>query len=611
MPATFLLATKRQPVPAAFTGRWIYFGENWADMRRWEKSLPRATRISYAAMLGPAFLRLKPAFVRWISELGRQCNHSLGWWMTALASKNVWWTPFFLQVCYLEILAQLRATCAEDSLIVCDDWPLLRAVEDNLSAAGFRIERAPGWRVVWLHDLLLWTLQFIYRWFMALRVSFTLLVAARRTQSRARHDTPDPQRKQALIHTCIDDACFGENGQFVDRYFGSLADWLEQQGYQVTVLPWLFNISRTPLDAYRWLRDNRRRFFLPEDYVTPGDPLRCSRQILSAARLFRGEYAIQQISVTHLVRRERREALARAGLIKFLLYGPALSQWISRGNRCDLFIDMFENHSPERAQIKALRACSPATRIIGYQHGAASPPEFLHYSITADEWAGGIFPDRIVCSGSAMARKLRDSGFPPDAVAVGPAMRYTHILARQTAACVPANAPSDVLAIFPLEASATAEMFEALLTVAAWLEEHELTLRLRSHPMMTRETLLRVAGQARLPVHWCWADATLQHELQGAAVVVAMGTNAQVDAAASGVPVVCLARELGFAYNHLDDWSTEYPVCRAVMPAELKHRLAEILGDGDFAQTARLADLSAAIRAGLGPVDEQHLSAFL
>ena len=580
-------------------------------MRRWEKNLPLATRISYASMLGPVFQRLKPVLVRWIADLGGQCHHSLAWWMTALAGKNVMWTPFFLHVCYLEILAQLRETWAEDGLIVCDDWPLLRAVEDNLLAAGCRVERLRGWRVEWLHDLLLWKLQFVYRWFMGMRVSLTLLIAARRTQSRAQPGSPDPQRKQALIHTCIDDACFGENGRFVDRYFGPLADWLEQKGYQVTVLPWLFNISRTPLDAYRWLRDNRRRFFLPEDYVTPMDHFRCGLQILSAARLFPGEYAIQQISVTQLVRRERREALTRAGLIRFLLYGPALARWISRGNRCDLFIDMFENHSPERAQIKALRACSPATRIIGYQHGATSPPEFLPYSITADEWSGEIFPDRVVCSGSAMAQVLRENGFPPAAVATGPALRYTQFLAQATAPDDAAGPRAGVLAIFPLEASATAEMYETLLTVAAFLEAQKLTLRLRPHPMMTKEALLRAAGQAQLPERWCWADATLQDELQNAAVVVAMGTNAQFDAAASGVPIVCLARELGFAYNYLDGWSDRYPVCRAVMPAELKHRLAEILGDGNFAQTARLAELSAAIRAGLGLVDEQHLAAFL
>jgi surface carbohydrate biosynthesis protein (TIGR04326 family) len=606
----FLLATRRQRPPASFGGHWLYFGENWADMRRWEKRLPNAQRVSCAAMLTPTFLRLKPALIQWIAALGKQFDYASAWWLTALAGKNVMWTPFFLHVCYLEILSQLRGTFKQECLIVCDDWWLLRAIEANLHAAGCSTRRVSGWRIARMLEQLLHAMKFGYRWWCGLRDSLTLLAVARWTRAEAQPAPVDPSRPHALMHTCVDETCFGADELFVDRYYGSLATWLEKKGYVVTVLPWLFNSSRPPLQAYRWFRRNRRRFLLPEDFVKLHDYLDCIRQIFAPSRLLQGRFAFQSIDVSALVGRERRESMTRVALIKFLLYQPALKRWTKLHGQCALFIDLFENHAPERPQVKALRACSPATRIVGYQHGAASPPEFLPYSITADEWNCGIFPDRIVCSGNTMAKYLRAGGFPENALAAGPALRYSYIFS-QPAAAEPAPRRSGVLAIFPLEASAAAEMMESMLASVESLRAHGAGVRLRQHPMMTCAKLLQLAGRRQLPENWYWADAPLLQELQGAAVVVGLGTNAQFDAAAMATPVICLARELGFSYNYLDEWSDEFPVCRTVMPGDLAQRLDEILGDTDFARRARLEELSATMLLGLGKTEDDSYEAFL
>lgn len=610
MPASFLLATRRQRIPE-FAGNWIYFGEDWTDMHRWESGLPRGARFSYAAMLAPTFERAKPDLVAWVSGLAQQYRGCIGWWMNALSGKNVMWSPFFLHVCYLDILAQIRDTFEGECLVVCDDWYLLLSIEEGLRKAGFKIRRAPGWRTARLRERLIQIVKFAYRWFKGSRELLAFFVAARLTGPQAVRTPSPPQRKQALIHTCVDDTCLGEGGRFTDRYYGPLAGWLERQGYDVTILPWLFNVGRTALQSYRWFRNSPGRFLLPEDELSLADYFRCARQILGWSSLLAGDYAIRETSVTHLVRRERYESSSRAGLVKFLLYDAALRRWIGRGNRCDLFVDLFENHAPERPQISALRACSPHTSIVGYQHGAATPPEFIPYTMTATEWESGMLPDRIVCSGKGMREVLHENGFPASAVVSGPALRYGYLLAREPVPPVPAASPRTIVALFPLEQSAAAEMWGSLDAIAACLHQRGIQPRMLPHPMMGREGLLRVCGISHLPEGWRWAEEGLQKELRRAAAVVAMGTNAQFDAAACAVPVVCLARELGFTYNFLDRWSDRYPACKAVARDALEARLSEILDDPGYAARAHLVYISTEITAELGPIDEEHLRAFI
>ena len=573
-------------------------------------------RISYAGCLSDTFRRLRPELIRWTAKLGAPYGSSLEWWMSSLAGKNVLATPIFLHICYLDVLSQItREWPGGALLIVCEDEYLLAAMKRLLRAAGHSTTRTAGWPV----HLALYTFSEVariaYRWIKAIGMLVAQFAAARLTRHRRRRAGPRDAGKEALIHTCIDDTCFGPNGEFRDRYFCGLADWLRGRGYHVTMLPWVYNTRRNVFENFRWFRSSRDSFLLVEDYLRATDLFRCGWKLARCGRILKGKQRFGLHDVSPLVHRERRISASPSLLLRFLLYGPALERWIAEGHECTVFIDMFENSAPERPQIASLRKCSPATLLIGYQHGAASLSEFLPYAIDPDEWRHGIFPDRIVCSGEFTANILVRGGFPQDHVVAGPALRYRHLVDRSraslssSAAC--AAPRRQALVMLSLELSGALELLHRLLAIRELLAQCSLEVVLRAHPMTDRGILLRACGLNGLPAAWTWGDAPLAEQLARAAVVISTGTNAQVDAAASGIPVVCVKRELGFDYNFLDYWSDTYPVCRPIAPQDLAPRLSQILEDREGNMRAQVERLAAEIVEGLGKLDDAHFSAFI
>ena len=598
----------------ALQGKWIYFGQDFFDLMRWESILGKAGRISYADLIPDFSRQLRQPFIEWVSELGKPFGNSLDWWMTPLAGRVVMQTPIFLYLCYVSILKCILEKQHEaDTLVaVCEDWFLLWTLEAMLRQEGYPASRIRGWRICFVVSSIRGVIRFCGSWLVNLWMYLLAWIAAFRTfELREQHD-PDVFKKQVIIHTCIDDACFSDDGAFHDRYFTELPAWLESHGCEVTILPWLCNIQQSVFSVYRWFRQSRQRFIIPEDYLRLSDYVKGIRQIVRMGWVLRGSHTFAGHSVSPLIHRECIENVS-AGSLRFLLNQPALERWLESGNRCDVFIDMFENMYYERPHLLALQKLSCDTLTVGYQH-ATIPDELVGYSVTEDEWDSGIFPKRIVTTGPAASQILIQQGFPRANVVDGPALRYSYLLARPLTVISERQELSDdpsMLVVLPLDLSGSVELIMRLLACRAILKEAGWSVLLKIHPMMLHETLMRTIGVSELPGGWQWVTGAMNDFLQRVAVVLGTGTGALLDAAIYGVPVICLGRELGFAYNPLERWGDQYPTCKTVLPHRLRERLEEILQRGIPSDESNLRELSDCIRAGLGQLDDDHFSAFI
>ena len=84
-----------------------------------------------------------------------------------------------------------------------------------------------------------------------------------------------------------------------------------------------------------------------------------------------------------------------------------------------------------------------------------------------------------------------------------------------------------------------------------------------------------------------------------------------MEAAAFGLPMICLGREMDFAYNPLESLGETYDICKTIAPSMLSERLDEILNEPDLQTRFQLSKLSEEIINGMGTLDETHYSAFL
>lgn len=608
------LVTRHQSV-GRFQGRWIYFGQDYLDMLRWEKRLGADNRISYAHLIPSTFIRYRKPFIEWSSSLGRPYGDSLDWWMTPLAARNTSQTPIFLHICYIDILMrQVLPDIEGELLIVCEDWFLLRTLELNLKGAGCII-RGPSQR--WLHLALGYLKEFfigLLRWAHSLALCLYSVAAARLTRRRyAKNMETRACKREVLIHSCIDEASFGPGGELHDRYFTNLPQWLTFHGYRVTIIPWLFNTRRSVYAAFRWFRENRGAFLIIEDYVRLTDFPHCVLQVLRSGLVCRGLQYFDGYAITPLFVRERIRNASSARNIKFLLYIPAVKRWQQAGNRCDIYIDVFENMAPERPPIRAMNRSFPGAMTIGYQH---SPPplDLIGYAMTKKEWSTGIFPKRIVSHGSASLGFLKHEGFPPAQLMEGPALRFASLFDRcgtQARLVSPAVISQSVLVLLNLDPALTEEVMRAVLDARNVFTAFGLKVVLKPHPMMSRSYLMRIIGKQGLPSGWSLGEGNIESHLPNSRLVIGLGTGALMDAAALGLPVISLGREIDFVYSPLEPMAERYEICRTIPPSMLGDRLKDILSEKDSESRFKLQQISAELVGGMGKLDDAHFSVFV
>ena len=611
--ATLHLITKNSS-PASPTGKWIFLGENFLDILEWEKRLGKADRISYAHLIPEVFSHMREPLMQWTTQEGHRHGKSMAWWLSNVASRNVMATPFFLHICYLEILRRILEKESGEIVVVCEDSFLLRAIAANFQKRGHRC-LFPA-RIKWESwcETISKCGQVVRKLGGSLARQCSRWFEARWRNPRPPSPAGSSSKARILIHTCLDESCLGKDGILKDRYFGRLPKWLEEHGCSVMTIPWLFNAKTPFAELLRWFRSNPDRYLIPEDHWSLSGLIESVGEIVKAGTLPFACREIEGFEIRPLEIRERLEQLGAFQLLGFLLYRSAIRDWIARGNRCQLFLDMFENMPVERPQAQIIREVSPKTPTVGYQHLAAIPEELLGYSLGEIEANSSCFPDYIVSSGPENAKFLMQRGFPHHRIFAGPALRYEYLFqpAFQGESLFHRSSPPTILAVFPLELSGAVELASRLFDLADWLETRNTQVTLRLHPMTDKSELLTLLGVQTLPAGWNWSSEPLLTELRQSNVVLGSGTNALFDAAAAGIPVISLGRESGFSYNPLHAWRRQFPGCRTFPPEELKSRLSLLFASdisGEYLQEIR--SLSTELRRSLGSLEDARMNVFL
>ena len=602
------LMTTRQSPPAAGEP-WVFLGQDFLTLRRLEDELGADRRISIAAELETAAGELTEEFVAWVSAQGERAGFTPAWWMTNLAGHSVSNSPFFLNLCHLRILEKVLPGLRDANLfIVCEDWFQLRAVELAVGRAGRSHRRLAGWRTHCLADQVRLLLRWGARWIKSLVVTLGALRSAAVT--RESPGSPAPRvgdGPTALVLTCVDESCLGQDGVFRDRYFPGLAEGLEKQGWRVRTIPWLYHLRRPSVDAYRWFRAQGDRFLFLEDHARWWEVGPAALTVLRSALLWQGAGEFRQWDIRPLIARERINDSSAAGRMRYLLHYPALRRWVAQGGQCQVYIEMFENLPHERPALRAMRELLPGTMTVGYQHIGGMAADFVNYRITPAEWSGGGFPQRIVANSVETAARLRAQGFPVEAVEEGPALRYCYLKKDLTER--PGGEANGLLVLLPLDLQGAAELLLTLRTQEPALQTLGLAVRLKAHPMCPAEPLRLAVGVPAWPDNWEWVQGAVQEHFAAAAVVLGYGS-ALLDAAASAVPFISLRRETGLTSNPLEAWSVEFPECANTPREAFAARVRELVG-GETRDRARRIELACRIRDGLGACEAEAVNAFL
>jgi hypothetical protein len=486
-------------------------------------------------------------------------------------------------------------------LIVAESRAVLDALAEHprIRARARRIRswRTPPFFAVWL-------LRCAYRW----TNYFADAVRAQRDARLSRHGRPAPSfavdRPRVLMHSCLDETYFGSDGEPRDRYFPALAGLLGLRGFDVVTLPWLYNLRRSRRSAFEWFRARGERYLIPEDYYRPRDYLWAASVVLRQLRLPRMDDEFQGLRVRRLVSEARWLQAADPSIAKFIRYYRLIERCSQRSMRIDVFIDMFENMASEKPAVMAFRRWMPRVLTVGYQHFLSIYPLLLNLFASAAEGRVAPHPDIIVWGSALGIEQWTFAGFSADKLRAGPTLRYQYLLKSRGTRRPDAAA---VLIMVPMESLAAKELLTKLL--AAFGDDGELAIRLRLHPMMSRDLFNACVGSHPLPVHFTIVGGTLDDCLDRAGCVVAMAGSSALEVALNGVPVVTVGRDTDFDFNPLQ-WFPEFP-SPAHDAVELRTRVrCELHAPAD-----RRRDLEAwalqTLKRAVAPVTDERVMAFV
>jgi len=549
-------------------------------------------------MLSQAAEQLRQPFLNLITKLGRHYN-SIAWWTSRLSERNTMVSPLFLYCCYLQIAHEAFNSIQGTLCVVAESWAVLESLAE--------IARKRNSRVMWLTRPILGQHQALFLARIGKRLACFIGKAFwLKFQRDSMAHSVSTSQPSVLLRTYLDDASFGEDGVFHDRYLPGLCHWLEAQGFVVTTIPVLFNVKRSYSSAWQWLRDSRQQFLNPFKHYRLVDYLFVLRQAWQQLRMPEGPLDLDGLDVSRLFEAERKHAAFDVGSLNVILSYRLPHRLANAGLPVDLFIDEFENMNSEKGLTLGFRRYLPDTKLVGFQHGALFPL-LLCLFITPGEAEFAPMPDRVVCNGEFFREILIREGLPPERAVVGPALRYAHLWQRAETDVVKPDGRACILVPFSLVLHEAVELL--IKVIDAFGHLNDLQVMLKPHPMSSSEALLRAARLKELPLHFEFIGGGMGKWLAQADIVIAMGSSTIYEALAAALPVIVVGCETALNRNPLA-WYTD--LNRVVytpqeIRAEAQRYLALSLEDKALYQQ-RAKEV---LYSSFGPVTDDAMRAFV
>lgn len=563
--------------PVEMPERWLLLAADYRVHLRWRAALGHEP-LPAAPLVAAAAEELRAPFMDLMTELGRRCS-SPEWWASRVSERNTQVSPLFLNCCYLRVALREDAPLG----VVCDSAAVLESL-----AAGRTVRwasRPPRRR---------WRLE------AAGRAARFLFREAIRWAAAPR--PPRPRDGEVLIRTWVDESSFTADGQFRDRYFPSLADWLSEQGRPVRTWPSFFNLRRSHRDAWRALSAARADFLPDRRVLRWSDRARTLGAALRSARMPGGEVELAGLDVTRVFAEERRRTAFDDGTLDALIAGHLPRRLAQRGLAPAVFVDTYENMIPEKPLIAGFRRDAPDTRLVGFQHGALYPM-FLCNFVTPGEAEFAPLPDRVVCNGERFREILVSEGLPGRLAVVGPSLRYRHLFERSEEH---SDGEREPIVFVPLTLDEEMRVELVAKLADALGDFRAARIALKPHPMGPQRD---VAPGVEIPSHFEIVGGEMSEWLPRATASVALGSSAVYETLAAGVPIVIVGREAALDLNPLG-WEPDLgSVARTT--AEIREQLERLLALTPEERRAFRERAGRLLRESFEPVTDERMRTFL
>lgn len=577
---------------------WIYFGNSYLKMKNWE-SRSSGKKINIQDKIHLYARSEKAPFLKWIESQRIFNNDSIYWWMTQIAGRNNSYSNFYLNICqFFAIKDYLKNNSKETILIVCEDIFLLKLIYQNFSSE-FKV------KIPFLSKFYL--SKDIFNLFLkGLLSQFKTIIFLVLNYFCARASRPKkiikPRGNITLFHHCLDDLNVFKDNNMTCKYFTILPDWLKKKGLIVYSLPWLFK-NRTSIKFYKNLR--KTNYLIPEDWLSLTDYFLAFKNAIKSLKTLSYNIPYPGIRLDQLVFREKLHQFGEQSAI-FWRYIPAIKKWGSEIDSITLY-DRYENMMSEHPIRYILKKMPVKSTLIGFYHSLISR-EYMAYHYLKSEWDSQVKPDYVACLGSFSQNILLEQGVPKERILTAASLRQPFDQKKT----IVKKSPKNILILLSLFTEPNLEnLTKIYLNNSLIINELNLKVRVKAHPMMNKKSILKKIKWNSLPTGWEWSKKSLYEELSESYCTISMSTASIFDAIIMGNVVISVMSELNIMDNYLDVFSDKHELVNAVPEAQLASKLKDIFILKKKEYEDEFLKIRNKLIAGTNLMEKENLEAFM
>ncbi|MCX5811481.1 MAG: hypothetical protein NT178_02925 [Proteobacteria bacterium] len=524
--------------------KWLPLISDYERVRELEEVLAGAEKIcDISGDLQDTADLLRRPFYEVTAELGVKYN-SLEWWANNISERNTMKCNLFLHCCYCYIFSR-KMEEGEDFCVISDSRAVIKNITDI--AEKKRMDVISKTPLVIMDGRFGAFIDGLYK--LILHLSVFALTRLNRFYHRTITERWKPLKNpDVVLHTWVDEKCFGPEGQFRDRYFTVLPDYYRSKGVnKATFVTFSYrNITRSLWDAFSFLHTNKEDFIVPRDYYHIGDYLFPFMLRFKQRRFIFQHIILKGVDCSMLFYEYHRNEPIHFEAMYYLL----IKRLANQGIKPKVLIDGFENMITDKMIQLGVREFMHGTEVYGFFH-VAPPPHVLSFFTDIGEYDVAPLPDRIICNGPKYKDILAKEHFPEERIFVGAALRYLY-LHNIKKASGDRHDNFIILVVLPIEKEVVIELFYKLKAAIGGIDHYRMILK--PHPMET--TIIEKIKGDFLPDTEVFTGG-MDEALKKCDIVVSAATGAVLDCVMADKEVVRVGRSTQIDFDPLA-WFEEF-----------------------------------------------------
>jgi len=587
---------------------FLYLGNDFLVKGDLDKKLgEQFTCIEIGKLLNEVANDIRNEHIEWIDQLNKLHGDNLFWWFGSISGKNIYNSNLFLFSCYLEVLEKLwRIERLRPQLVFVESIGLLKAISQWAAEQEIDVEviYSPSEKYNYVINLVTSFLKLGY-FYVSLVNRFISAYISKIKYGRKHVEA----KKVAIVDTYVLDSSLGNGGYFQDIYLPFLHEYLADSGYQVLIHSVLYGFHLNYRSIYRRMCQSKAHFIIPDDFLKVSDYLSTLSYFLYAFSLKIQAPKFRAFDLAALLKEEQQKNLAEITSLLAVLIHRLFLRLGQTNLKVELIISWYENQVTDKGLISGARQAFPGAKIIGAQIFLHSP-NWINTMPSQSEVDHDMVPD-VILETSEHQCKIAQSCANNIPCQIAGALRYAHIYndAGYTEEAGIKNRRPTILVLLPHDLVESVEVLETIKDVADKINE-DVAILIKCHPCIAPELLMQEFGQRVWPPRYTIYARPLPEVLNLATIVISSNTSAMVEAAARGIPVICLGRQTVLNQNYLVGVVTNL-ITECFTKNELEAAINRYLKPSPAEREAYYQEGKRIVKLFFTPVNEQTMLPFV